>query len=91
MSKIPLKILYSAVKEPFWKYRAFGLDEKHFHEANRVQCVCDWKNKKGDLEFPWVYEINSNKALLCQSWKKLKLVPISQFDKIELRKDENDG
>ena len=91
MTKIPLKVLVSPVKEPFWKYRAFGLSVKHFHEADRVQCICDWRNKEGKLEFPWVYEIDSVKAVKCQTWKQLKLIPIGEFDKVELRKEYDNG
>ena len=87
MSKIPLKVLVSPIKEPFWKYRAFGLQEYHFFEADRVQCVCDYRNKEGKLEYPWVYEIDSEKALKCRKWNRLRLIPIGDFERIELRKE----
>jgi len=53
-----------------------------------VRCICDYRNKEGKLEYPWVYEIDSEKALTFQKWKQLRLVPIGEFEKVKLRKDE---
>jgi hypothetical protein len=93
MNKIPLKILTSPIREPFWKYRAVSLKKYHFVEANRVQFHCSYINKKGKLEFPFLYEIDSkvvfdyikNNPHMQKSDRYI--IPIILFDKIERRKE----
>lgn len=84
--KFDLKILKSPIKEPFWKYQAFGLKKFHFFEARRLQVRCDYLDKSGNLTFPYIYEIDTEEYLKNpKSWKNLFLVPVSRLEKVKLR------
>lgn len=83
-----IKVLTSPVKEPYWKFKAAGLDEKHFKEADAVHFTCSFKDKYGDKMFPGVYEMKSDIALsFCKRDEKnpkLVLVPFDQCRRVDL-------
>ena len=84
-----LKILVSAIKEPFWKYNGFGLKRYHFEEAKRIRCHCDYKKKDGTLLYPHYYEIDSDKAKrvgIHWSTGDLLIIPVQEFDISEQRR-----
>lgn len=88
-----MKILYSPVRVPVWKWKAFGLSKHHFIESERVQFVCDYKTSDGELMFPHTMEIDSSKAFAITDenteWKQkfpdLLLIPWDAVDKINKR------
>lgn len=93
--KQPVKVLYSPIREPVWKWKGFGLNRTHFDEAEKVHFVCDWKLSSGEYMFPNVLEISSDKALEITEanldWKErfpsLMLVPFDSVNHIGERKD----
>jgi len=83
---IPLKVLYSAIRAPFFSKQGFGLGEHHFYDAKRIQCTCSYTDKNGVRLWPHKYEIDSEKAFrVGERWEKghLLIIPIKEFDVVK--------
>ena len=75
------------INTPIWNSRSVGLDQSKVEPGmNRVEIL--YENKAGEREFPFIYEIHSDKIMESpkQYLKKgvvVRLVKISDMDIIE--------
>jgi hypothetical protein len=83
------------IREPFWKYLAFGIALFLFEEHGAIQTRCSYRyltgSKRGQLQFPHMYRIDSVKVLAALNMGRyhkmvskkgvdLVIIPISEFE-----------
>ena len=77
-----IKHLISPVRVPYWKEKGFGLNLKHFEEADAVTVTCSYKQSDGTLLYPHKYFITSQKVRE-SGYNTMKpdlvIIPVSEF------------
>ena len=74
------------IKEPYWKYNAVGLAEKDMTSDTLIVEIL-YKNVSGNREYPGVFTISKNKAMLGRehivkkTGTRLRIVPINQLER----------
>ena len=83
------------IKEPYWDINGVGIASELFRGVDRVQMTCSYKMKNGQLKFPHLYEITTEKMTklilknevktMFRRGKKIFLLPIQEFSIREYR------
>lgn len=76
--------MYLTIKEPFWKYKAFGIAEKELIGKTIIEVKCSYKKADGSLLYPHIYKMYSHKVACYQSMmikgNKIHIVPVEAFE-----------
>ncbi len=75
------------IKEPFWKYKALGVNEGAFKGKDYVDVWCSYKDKKGNYVYPHLYRVSKDLAreyrLFQRKSASLRIVPVADMEVIQ--------
>ena len=81
------------IKEPYWKYRAFGISDHHFAQSESITIECAYKDKKGNYVYPHIYRMNKTVAQKYQTQRMkgnvLRIIPVSHFEVDKYRQPDH--
>jgi hypothetical protein len=82
------------IREPYWKYKAFGISSSYIAGKKKIHVVCDYKNKEGNYVYPHVYEIDTDilktKEIQIIKRQPLYIMPVSEMEVVEYRHADRD-